>query len=696
MGDGFRIARIGIEGFKGFTARRDVDLRNRHVFLLGRNGNGKSSVIEAIRWGLFGSTGRPGDIVANSDYATRCRVEIGLLRDGKEWQLRRTLIRGASGGSDARLLDETGQERRISDIMPQLDSLDAGEGTHIIFAPQSTPLKRQPEDLKPFERTVYTHLGLTPARALMGHTEDFLSELRDEEETLDENVSELRKRVDGRIASLEAERSVMLTAPPWGEGIAPTMTESELKARRLVERIADAGDEAPPVGASVGALIQAAELALESRSAAQQGTLQRKLELAEARLGQLQELRDGLGQLRGEEAATTAARSELADTLDGKSVEDLRRDAEERRRQADTVALKIELAAKAIEVMRREVESQAVSCPICGQEQDRPGLESMLERRCREPREDELDGLRKAERVLGEAEGRASVVSERERIEAEQRERLASALKTIEGLSDRSIEELDDPSLEREVTTVSNQIASIEAQVNDDQEWCKEIERDLVVLRVEARYHDLQKELRDLRAIEVDFRRAADAFATLLQFGKSVREIGDAVSSALTNELKVRTPAVADSLSQVFAALTRHPHFDRLTFNEAKLPGLEMRVSSSGSPEATHPTGVLNGQAQSALDLVPYFALGGGKETPTEVYLVLLDDPTRAFDKEHIAILIERLADLGKRVQIVVASQETETFRELLPRSFDRADFVVIEPKNWSFEGGPMLDVEYE
>ena len=131
MSDGFRIGRIGIEGFKGFTKPQEVDLRNRHVFLLGRNGNGKSSVIEAIRWGLFGSTNRPNDIVANSEYGQRCQVEISLLRDGNEWQLRRTLIRGASGGSHTKLLDETGQERRISDIMPQLDSLDAGEGTHI-------------------------------------------------------------------------------------------------------------------------------------------------------------------------------------------------------------------------------------------------------------------------------------------------------------------------------------------------------------------------------------------------------------------------------------------------------------------------------------------------------------------------------------------------------------------------------------
>ena len=33
------------------------------------------------------------------------------------------------------LTDEQGHEHHIRDIMPQLDSVDAGEGMHIIFAP---------------------------------------------------------------------------------------------------------------------------------------------------------------------------------------------------------------------------------------------------------------------------------------------------------------------------------------------------------------------------------------------------------------------------------------------------------------------------------------------------------------------------------------------------------------------------------
>ena len=274
-----------------------MNLQKRHVFLLGSNGNGKSSVIEAIRWGLFGSTNRPNDIVANRKYAKRCCVEIGLLRGGKEWNLRRTLIRGASGGSDAKLFDDAGDERHIREIMPQLDSLDAGEGTHIIFAPQSAPLKRRPEDLSPFERTVFNHLGLTHARALLGHLEVFLSELSQDEEELDGRLSELRKRVDGRISALEEERGKTLKSPPWGEDKTPTLNESENKARSLIEKI-NGAERDQGVGLSLWTLVEEAKEVLKERSTEEREGLQEQLEKAEERQSQLEGVNSTLRQLK--------------------------------------------------------------------------------------------------------------------------------------------------------------------------------------------------------------------------------------------------------------------------------------------------------------------------------------------------------------------------------------------------------------
>ena len=80
---------------------------------------------------------------------------------------------------------------------------------------------------------------------------------------------------------------------------------------------------------------------------------------------------------------------------------------------------------------------------------------------------------------------------------------------------------------------------------------------------------------------------------------------------------------------------------------------------------------MLNGQAESALNLVPYFAFSQTDDTRTEVYLVMLDDPTRALDTEHIRILVERLRELGRNVQLIVASQETERLLKMIPDVFD-------------------------
>ncbi len=183
MADGFRIERISIEGFKGFTKAQEVDLKNRHVFLLGPNGKGKSSIIEAIRWGLFGSTGRRNDVVRNANYGGDCRVVINLSRNGRAWRLSRVLTPG-SGESRPELLDDSDQVQRIGDVLPEIDSLDAGEGTHIIFSAQSAPLGRPPEDLSPFEKTVIGHLGLTDASALTSHLETFVKEQEQEENRL--------------------------------------------------------------------------------------------------------------------------------------------------------------------------------------------------------------------------------------------------------------------------------------------------------------------------------------------------------------------------------------------------------------------------------------------------------------------------------------------------------------------------------
>ena len=154
---------------------------------------------------------------------------------------------------------------------------------------------------------------------------------------------------------------------------------------------------------------------------------------------------------------------------------------------------------------------------------------------------------------------------------------------------------------------------------------------------------------------------------------------------------------MSDTLSKAFSALTQHPWYDRLIVPESALPKLQLRVASSQDRTGREdPTGVLNGQAESALNLVPYFAFSQSDDTPTEVYLVMLDDPTRAQDTAHIRILVERLQELGRNVQLIIASQETERLQKMIPDVFDENSYVIIEPTGWSRDNGPDLKVKYE
>jgi DNA repair exonuclease SbcCD ATPase subunit len=72
----YRIAGLKIEGFRGFTAPQSLYFNGRNVFIFGENGHGKSSIIEAVQWCLFGGS----DIqVRNSIYEKQeCRVVLRL------------------------------------------------------------------------------------------------------------------------------------------------------------------------------------------------------------------------------------------------------------------------------------------------------------------------------------------------------------------------------------------------------------------------------------------------------------------------------------------------------------------------------------------------------------------------------------------------------------------------------------------
>ena len=694
MGRGFTVQSLEIEGFKGFTARQRIDFDGRHVFLLGQNGNGKSSIIEAVRWGLFGSARRPNEIVANQGYGVRCRVDISLVRDGVEWHLRRTLNMGTSGGSDAVLTDAQGTERRMQEIMPQLDSVDAGEGMHIIFAPQSTPLRRQPEDLTAFERTVFNHLGLTHPRALLSHLEHIKSAHELKVSELGDEFTNTRDAIDRQIDGLEQRRGNITSSPPWNGDLPPTVVQSEQKARDLIAEITGEQPDELLNGLSLDALIESAEASLDERRDRDQTEIENELSQVDNRKEQFEELFGHLQSIERLRLDEQRVVDELNATLGGVPIDALRKSVAEARRKAGALALRLEMADKTAQLLEFEQEEQ-ISCPVCAMSHNRHALENALHTTFEQSPENISQDLVQLESRIQQADA----------LEGEQRtiftaidrlqEKALEAKKQINAIDATELYEVADSAiLAAMINRYADRSNSISEQIDDQYSWFDEKRLQLHKLEEESRYHRIQRDLRELHQTRNRFGRMEKTYGDLVSFGQSVRAIQQAVSDAINEWIKKDLPEVSDNLSEAFAALTSHPYYDRLAIPHALLPKLELRVSSSKEPSAEYRTGVLNGQAESALELVPYFAFSQAEDAPIEVYLVLLDDPTRAFDEDHTRILIESLARLGQNVQLIVASHETSRFRDLVPKNFDSGSYVIVEPVNWSHDDGPELSVE--
>lgn len=689
MAERFRIGRVSIEGFRGFTKAQEIEIRNRHMFLIGPNGNGKTSIIEAIRWGLRG--GRANEPVKNRGYGGDCRVEIDFERDGKEWRLSRTLNPGA-GGSRPVLLDQDDVPHHVQDVLPGVDTVKSGEGTHVFFsAPQA--LRRKPGDLTDFEKPIFDYLGLTNPRVILSHLEEFLRGQEEEEHTLDGSVSDARKRIDSRLQELEDRRGRILESPPWdtGSGRTPTRQDTERKAQKLIRKIKTTEHETNVSQFSLGALVDAAERALEDRIDLRRRPLDNELEQLSERLSSLESMRTAHEDLVHKQQHLKEERERLLAVLGGTSMDGLQERVQKARQQAETRFLKHRLGEIAAELVNR---TGGGNCPICGGVRDQEELGRAISSMLHEDGEGTDAGLRALEDRLNSAQQVESGVQE-----------LSREIDRLQGNFDAVLAAQDDQELTTALSegrvsgyidSVKARKASIAKQADDLDDWLRAVDRELKSLRDEAEFQQIQHDVRKLGGVDEDMRRVERAYDQLVTFGQSVRDIYDAVESTLTEALREKTPSVAEELTSVFSALTRHPHYDCLVFDEKKLPKLELYVASSNdSSRQKYPTDVLNGQAQSALALVPYFALSRAAATPTEVYLVLLDDPTRAFDRDHIQILIEQLADLGERVQVVVATHETDAFRDLLPETFKRESYVVVEPETWTNADGPKLVTKY-
>src|SRR5690606_37854570 len=129
-GGAVRPIRLEIEGLRSFRAPQPIDFAGRdHIAIVGDTGAGKSSILEALTWALYGRTtfsGHANQELMNST-STAMRVVLQFSVGGERWEVARAAKRTAKGtvGPASAVLRRLGEDDRAVEQVEGVKQVNA-------------------------------------------------------------------------------------------------------------------------------------------------------------------------------------------------------------------------------------------------------------------------------------------------------------------------------------------------------------------------------------------------------------------------------------------------------------------------------------------------------------------------------------------------------------------------------------------
>jgi len=706
----FRINSITIEGFKGFTKQQTIQISGKHLFIFGPNGYGKSSITEAIRWCLFGLTGRPEEIVRNQFYGIGdCFAELELIdQTGDLWKVQRRLSPGGDR-SRMKILDSKGNERAQSDVFPFLTSVGPREGTYIVFGgPSQFPSRRRPLEsieISDFGKTIYAYLRLEDVPNLIERLNKLIEEQKEEERLLEGEIEEERRKITDELEKLQERLTSFLQDPPWGDAEPPTWTETREKIEELIKQLGQQTGQEPPEDLNEEILLDLAQKWTQDLAAPKEEELNEKFSEMKERQSAVKEFHRELEEknqaIEDRERQIEEIERKRRDILDDKDPDELRKELEDIDRKIEQTSLLIDIIKKS-QLYLENHETQ--ECFICSTEVDKEELRGNIEQRLEQVEPDKLQNIQRRdelEALLGEVTrleeelGRVKQTLEQYQIEYGE---IESSLCEILNLGR---EELTPEKIESFLKGLESQIAELEQSLESEQEYRRNWERKIERAKEETRFHRYRsKKERFETLLEIGLKPVEGRFDELVEFRGSLEEIRQVLSSELKEVLRRALPPINKMMTEVYKHLTNQVSFDLVQIelreqNGDFSPKLLVHVASSDDPDIPplDPEQVLNGQALNALRLVPYFVFSRFQRDAWGLDLLILDDPTQSFDVQRIELLLKELGTAANHAQLILCTHEKDRFTPLLSEFFEEDQIAITHVKGFNIREGPHIEM---
>ena len=691
------IKSVDISGFRAFSGSHRFDLDGDIVLVTGVNGQGKTSLFDAILWAVTGEVSRlnrPDSVVSLYSQSGEARVTVTLRSDdGRTLEV----TRHSDGERTGLLVGAGGETFRGREAEYELlrclwpDGLAAIESQAALRSALERGVYLQQDVLTGFLTADTDQDRFRAISELIGagRTTEFQEALersrRSWSRTTTQRNSEMKEkeerlsRLERQVQDLAGVRSI---PPSSGSQWAAWWTQANRLGVSTGESPRVDSFDAPRAIDAGMAELRAVRLSLERR-----GDRLRHLALM---LDDLPPPIDNIDETRKEAEQASQALEAARNTL-AKAEQEV---AEARRRQIEARSEREDLRVLA-EIALRHLGEQ---CPVCQQTYD---VDSTRERlsRLREgveptgPPVDELGliGLMKDVQAMQERASSANAAlqdSERhESVRTNSQERIRADLVElgIEILEDSNAARAIESALEEnarnlelltEVRLRGEALALSLARTGQISRQA-EVEREVQVLR-----HDLSL-IRD----EVRLRQATGELAS-----KIISGLRDASSDLVEGELERLEPL----LQRIYATADPHPEFRMVKLLARMYRGSGRVLAEVEDPLHDHrseaPGAFLSSSQMNVLAVSVFLALNLGIPT-LPLNVAILDDPLQSLDDLNLLGLIDLLKRMRERRQLMVSSHDSR-FASLLERKLrpvsDQQRTILVELSGWSSEGSSV------
>jgi AAA domain len=691
-----RLAELQIEGFRGFAGAYRFDLDADAVVVVGVNGSGKTSLLDAVLWALTGRLARlesvGGSVRSGYVPTGETRVALVLRNQHRRVEVVRSQI---PDEKPSRLMVDLGEgpRRGVAAEVALLEAvwppgLDANDAPTAMTSALSRSVYLQQDLVRQFVEadTDRDRFDVLSELVGAGRIRELYEQLEKAKRAWTSATNELGKELEplsARLDRLQAllERSTDVNDLEQGAGWSAWWE----RARALGVNVA--ADDSP--AASAASQLDAATRQIDVLVSRLNRSLTVLDEVQRARA--LMPPTPSAHEVHALEATHRAAAAEVEvarERLRGAQERAAARDRE-RRLERDRDRQLAELARLALNHLGER-------CPVCTQTYDREDaiehLRALIARvDIASPRDVEDErGLLALEAEASAARAGLEEVAEKLEMHNVARARAEAATAEHERrLSEIGIDvSVDDEELQRVDRSYRAQLAELSRLHDDGERLALSIAR----RAQNARRGELARE-----AEEIDQRRRsleADMLDRNLT-GELAQQFLESIRAAAADVVGLQLRHLEPLLARFYARIDPHPALRQISMRSWTERGrgrLRTRLSDPVSEfETDLPATVLSSSQLNALAVATFLALNlGVAQVPLQT--AMLDDPLQSLDDVNLLGLVDLLRRVKERRQLLVTTHDGR-FGDLLERKLRALDgqrTIRIDLSGWT-RNGPVV-----